>query len=79
MEADLRAGSKSEILGLMVDPQAVMEPLRYYSGQIGQNVQMVSQVENLYVCPSPGPQRQPAAIIESSEMQRFLKDARFAL
>ena len=37
---------------------------------------MVSQVENLYVCPSPGPQRQPAAIIESSEMQRFLKDAR---
>lgn len=76
VEADLRSGSKSEILGLMADPQAVMEPLRYYSGQIGQNVQMVSQVENLYVCPSPGPQRQPAAIIESSEMQRFLKDAR---
>lgn len=76
VEADLRSGSKSEILGLMADPQSVMEPLRYYSGQIGQNVQMVSQVENLYVCPSPGPQRQPAAIIESSEMQRFLKDAR---
>ncbi|MEL6813559.1 MAG: cobalamin biosynthesis protein CobQ [Cyanobacteria bacterium J06598_3] len=76
VEADLRSGSKSEILGLIADPQAVMEPLRYYSGQVGQNVQMVSQVENLYVCPSPGPQRQPAAIIESSEMQRFLKDAR---
>lgn len=76
IEADLRSGSKAEILGLMADSQAVMEPLRYYSGQIGQNVQMVSQVENLYVCPSPGPQRQPAAIIESSEMQRFLKDAR---
>ncbi|MGB3296902.1 MAG: cobalamin biosynthesis protein CobQ [Phormidesmis sp.] len=76
VEADLRSGSKSEILGLMADPQSIMEPLRYYSGQIGQNVQMVSQVENLYVCPSPGPQRQPAAIIESSEMQRFLKDAR---
>lgn len=76
IEADLRSGSKSEILGLMADSQSVMEPLRYYSGQIGQNVQMVSQVENLYVCPSPGPQRQPAAIIESSEMQRFLKDAR---
>ena len=76
VEADLRSGSKAEILGLLADPQAVMEPLRYYSGQIGQNVQMVSQVENLYVCPSPGPQRQPAAIIESSEMQRFLKDAR---
>lgn len=76
IEADLRSGSKAEILGLMADPQAVTEPLRYYGGQIGQNVQMVAQVENLYVCPSPGPQRQPAAIIESSEMQRFLKDAR---
>ncbi len=76
VEADLRSGSKAEVLGLMADSQSVMEPLRYYSGQIGQNVQMVSQVENLYVCPSPGPQRQPAAIIESSEMQRFLKDAR---
>ena len=76
VEADLRSGSKAEVLGLMSDPQSALEPLRYYSGQIGQNVQMVSQVENLYVCPSPGPQRQPAAIIESSEMQRFLKDAR---
>ncbi len=76
VEADLRSSSKAEILGLIADPQAVMEPLRYYSGQVGQNIQMVSQVENLYVCPSPGPQRQPAAILESSEMQRFLKDAR---
>ncbi len=76
VEADLRSGSKAEILGLMVDPQTVLEPLRYYGGQQGDNAQMVSQVENLYVCPSPGPQRQPAAIIESSEMQRFLKDAR---
>jgi capsular exopolysaccharide synthesis family protein len=76
IEADLRSSSKAEILGLIADPQAVMEPLRYYGGQIGEHTQMVSQVENLYVCPSPGPQRQPAAIIESSEMQRFLKDAR---
>lgn len=76
VEADLRSGSKAEILGLIVDPQTVLEPLRYYGGQQGDNAQMVSQVENLYVCPSPGPQRQPAAIIESSEMQRFLKDAR---
>ena len=76
VEADLRAGTKSEILGLGVDPQSILEPLRYYSGQVGNSLQMVSQVENLYVCPSPGPQRQPAAIIESSEMQRFLKDAR---
>lgn len=76
IEADLRSGSKAEILGLTIDPQAVLEPLRYYSGQVGNSLQMVSQVENLYVSPSPGPQRQPAAIIESSEMQRFLKDAK---
>ncbi len=76
VEADLRSGSKAEVLGLNVASQAALEPLRYYGGQIGDNMQMVSQVENLYVCPSPGPQRQPAAIIESSEMQRFLKDAR---
>lgn len=76
IEADLRSSSKSEILGLIVDPQTVLEPLRYYGGQVGNSLQMVSQVENLYVCPSPGPQRQPAAIIESSEMQRFLKDAK---
>ncbi len=76
VEADLRSRSKAEVLGLTVDSQAALEPLRYYGGQIGDNMQMVSQVENLYVCPSPGPQRQPAAIIESSEMQRFLKDAR---
>ncbi|MGD1865047.1 MAG: GumC family protein [Phormidesmis sp.] len=76
IEADLRSGSKAEILGLGIDPQSVLEPLRYYSGQVGNSLQLVSQVENLYVCPSPGPQRQPAAIIESSEMQRFLKDAR---
>ncbi len=76
VEADLRSGSKAEILGLSIDPQITLEPLRYYSGQVGNNAQMVSQVENLYVCPSPGPQRQPAGIIESSEMQRFLKDAR---
>ena len=76
IEADLRSGSKAEILGLGIEPQSVLEPLRYYSGQVGNNMQLVSQVENLYVCPSPGPQRQPAVILESSEMQRFLKDAR---
>ncbi|MEM6449043.1 MAG: cobalamin biosynthesis protein CobQ [Cyanobacteria bacterium P01_D01_bin.105] len=76
MEADLRNGSKAEMLGLIADPQVGMEPLRYYGGQIGQNVQMVAQVANLYICPSPGPQRQPAAILESSEMQKFLRDAR---
>ena len=37
---------------------------------------MVPFIENLYVSPSPGPQRQAAAILESSEMRRFLDDAR---
>ena len=76
VEADLRSGSKAEILGLSTNAQAILEPLRYYGSYVGENLQMVSQVENLYVCASPGPQRQPAAIIESSEMQQFLKDAR---
>ncbi len=76
VEADLRSASKAEVLGLPTHSQAILEPLRYYSGHVGENLQMVSYVENLYVCASPGPQRQPAAIIESSEMQQFLKDAR---
>lgn len=76
IEADLRSGSKAAILGLQTNAQAILEPLRYYSSYVGENLQMVSQVENLYVCASPGPQRSPAAIIESSEMQQFIKDAR---
>ena len=76
IEADLRSGSKAAILGLSTDAQTILEPLRYYSSYVGENLQMVSHVENLYVCASPGPQRQPAAIIESSEMQQFIKDAR---
>ena len=76
VEADLRSGSKSQYLGLVNDEQVVMEPLRYYGGSIGDNVRMVPFIENLYVSPSPGPQRQAAAILESSEMRRFLDDAR---
>ena len=76
IEADLRSGSKAATLGLSVDTQALLEPLRYYSAHVGQNMQMVFHVENLYICASPGPQRQPAAILESSEMQQFIKDAR---
>ncbi|MDV3350884.1 cobalamin biosynthesis protein CobQ [Leptolyngbyaceae cyanobacterium CCMR0082] len=76
VEADLRSGSKAQYLGLVNDDQVLMEPLRYYGGSIGDNVRMVPFVENLYVSPSPGPQRQAAAILESSEMRRFLDDAR---
>ena len=76
LEMDLRASSQGHLLGLAVDPQATVEPLRYYSGYLSDPVQMVPQVENLYVALSPGPQRNPAMIIDSSEMARFLADAR---
>ncbi|MEO1589823.1 MAG: cobalamin biosynthesis protein CobQ [Cyanobacteria bacterium J06632_22] len=76
VEADLRSPSKVQYLGLQTDPQVLMEPLRYYGGQLGENVQMVPFVENLYVAASPGPQRQAAGILESSEMRRFLEDAK---
>ncbi|MEM8806950.1 MAG: cobalamin biosynthesis protein CobQ [Cyanobacteria bacterium P01_G01_bin.38] len=76
VEADLRSPSKVGYLDLSFDPQILTEPLRYYGGQVGENVCMVPTVENLYVAPSPGPQRQAAAVLESSEMRRFLQDAR---
>jgi capsular exopolysaccharide synthesis family protein len=76
VEADLRSASKARYLRITTDPQISTEPLRYYGGQIGNNICMVPSIENLYVSPSPGAQRQPAAIIESSEMRRFLEDVR---
>ncbi|MBE9061091.1 CpsD/CapB family tyrosine-protein kinase, partial [cf. Phormidesmis sp. LEGE 11477] len=76
IEADFRAPSQAARIGIDFDPQAASEPLRYYGAQVGNSIQMVFEVENLYISPSPGPQPQPTAIIESSEMQRFLRDAR---
>ncbi|MEO0540460.1 MAG: cobalamin biosynthesis protein CobQ [Cyanobacteria bacterium P01_A01_bin.105] len=76
VEADLRTPSKVQYLGLDIDSQAMLEPLRYYGGHLGENVRMVPFVENLYVAASPGPQRQAAGILESSEMRRFLEDAK---
>ncbi|MDA0673465.1 MAG: cobalamin biosynthesis protein CobQ [Cyanobacteria bacterium] len=76
LEMDLRSPSRGDLLGLTVDPQAALEPLRYYAGHLDDPVQMVPEVENLYVSLSPGPQRNPAMIVDSSEMARFLADAR---
>lgn len=76
IEGDLRLPSQARRLGLALAPQAQAEPLRYYGGKVGDLVQMVPQVENLYLAPSPGPQPNAVAIIESSEMKRFLEDAR---
>lgn len=75
VEADLRAASKADWLEVTPDPAAVLEPLRYYAAR-SEAISLVPGVANLYVLPSPGPQRDAAAIIESSEFQLMLKDVR---
>jgi capsular exopolysaccharide synthesis family protein len=75
IEADLRSPSNAPYLNIKPDPDSLFEPLRYY-GQIGDCIHLVPAVENLYIVPSPGPQRQAASILESSEMRRLLEDAR---
>ncbi|NEQ31962.1 MAG: CpsD/CapB family tyrosine-protein kinase, partial [Leptolyngbya sp. SIO4C5] len=76
IEADLRSASQAEQLGVTPERQATIEPLRYYGGKLGDNIRLVPGIENLYISPSPGPQRQAAAVLESSEMRRFFEDAR---
>jgi Mrp family chromosome partitioning ATPase len=39
-------------------------------------MQLAPDIENLYVVPSPGPQRKAAAILESSELKRLFEEAR---
>jgi capsular exopolysaccharide synthesis family protein len=75
IEADLRSASHAGALQLAVDPETLLEPLRYY-GNLSDCIRLVPSVENLYVVPSAGPQRHAAAILESSEMRRLLEDAR---
>lgn len=75
VEADLRSPSFVNALNLMPDPDASIEPLRYYSSGSG-CIYLAPGIENLYIVPSPGPQRQAAAILESSELRQFLEDAR---
>ena len=75
VEANLRAPSQAAQLGVTLDDQAVLEPLRYYSGHLSEPVKMVPGVENLFVTPSVGPQRNAAMVIDSSEMARFIADA----
>jgi capsular exopolysaccharide synthesis family protein len=75
IEADLRSPSYCESLGVSVDPDATLEPLRYY-GSLGECIRLVPEVENLYIVPSPGPVRNSAAILESSEIRRLMEDVR---
>jgi capsular exopolysaccharide synthesis family protein len=75
VEMDLRSPSHAASLRVTPDADAVVEPLRYYSN-LSECVRLVPDIENLYIVPSPGPVRQSAAIIESSELRRLLEDAR---
>jgi capsular exopolysaccharide synthesis family protein len=75
VEADLRSPSLVKALNIIPDPDASIEPLRYYSSGSG-CIHLAPGIENLYIVPSPGPQRQAAAILESSELRQFLEDAR---
>ncbi|HBB34226.1 MAG TPA: lipopolysaccharide biosynthesis [Cyanobacteria bacterium UBA8803] len=75
VEADFRGASQSQFLKVIPEPSAKVEPLRYYSS-ISRCVKLAPNIENLYIVASPGPQRQAAAFVESSELQRLIADAR---
>lgn len=75
IEGDLRSPSKAKLLKVAVDQDSVVEPLRYY-GQLSDCIRLVPEIDNLYIVPSPGPQQQAAAVLESSEMRRLLEDVR---
>lgn len=75
VEADLRSTSLASVFNIEPSPEAKVEPLRYYASR-GDCINLVPNQENLYILASPGPQRQAAGILESSELQRLLRDAR---
>ena len=75
IEGDLRNPSKAEEIGVTPDPNSFREPLLYY-GAKSKSIRLAPNIENLSILPSPGPQKQAAAIIESSELQLILKDSR---
>ncbi|MBW4632683.1 MAG: polysaccharide biosynthesis tyrosine autokinase [Iphinoe sp. HA4291-MV1] len=75
IEADLRSPSGSSSFRVTTDPDATIEPLRYYAS-LSECIRLVPDIENLYILPSPGPVRQSAAILESSEIRRLMEDVR---
>ncbi|MEH2421972.1 MAG: polysaccharide biosynthesis tyrosine autokinase [Nostoc sp.] len=75
IETDLRSPSCCTSLKVIPDPDATIEPLRYYAN-LSECIRLVPDVQNLYILPSPGPVRQSAAILESSEMRRLIEDVR---
>ncbi|MEH2179098.1 GumC family protein [Nostoc sp.] len=75
IETDLRSPSRCTSLKVIPDSEATIEPLRYYAN-LSECIRLVPDIANLYILPSPGPVRQSAAILESSEMRRLLEDVR---
>jgi capsular exopolysaccharide synthesis family protein len=75
IEGDLRSASQVMALKIKPDLNSPLEPLRFY-GSLSDCVHLAPEIENLYIVPSVGLQRQAAAIIESSEMRRLFEDAR---
>ncbi|MEQ8757749.1 MAG: AAA family ATPase [Coleofasciculus sp. G1-WW12-02] len=75
IEADLRSSSQAHFHQVTPEPEAKTQPLPYY-GSKSACIQLVPNIENLYIVPSPGPQKQAAAILESREFQRLITDAR---
>ncbi|MDP5337608.1 MAG: polysaccharide biosynthesis tyrosine autokinase [Nodularia sp. (in: cyanobacteria)] len=75
IETDLRSPSHASSLNVTPDAESTVEPLRYYA-RLNECIRLVPDVENLYIIPSPGPVRQSAAILESSEMRRLMEDVR---
>ncbi|MEM7769961.1 MAG: AAA family ATPase [Cyanobacteria bacterium P01_A01_bin.37] len=75
IEADLRSPSQSHVFDTAPNEEAMIEPLSYY-GNANESIRLVPHIENLYILPSLGIQRQAAAILESTEMKRILEDAR---
>jgi len=72
IEADLRSPSQASALRVAPSPDSQLEPLQHFDrGEFS----LVPEIENLYILPSPGPQRQAAAILESGEVKRLLEDA----
>jgi capsular exopolysaccharide synthesis family protein len=75
IEADLRSPSLAKLLKVASDPDAAVEPLRYY-GSLSECIRLVPMIENLYIVPSPDGVRQAASVLESNEFLRLLEDAK---
>ncbi len=75
IETDLRAASACRSLKLTPDIPC-LEPLRYYS-DLSHCIRLAPEVEELYIIPSVGPLPNSAAILESNEMRRLIKEAAY--